>query len=188
MDSNHRLVGDNTDVPGFLQDVHQLPGLRRGKALVLGAGGSARAVVYALAREGWQVQVLSRRSSQAAEVIERLVGLDELHGCELSPGTMDDDIIRRCAEGCRLIVNATPLGMYPNMEGTPWPETVEWPRQAVVYDLVYNPAETVFTRSARQAGLPARTGGGMLSSQAALAFAHWTGLEPPFEVMYKSLT
>jgi len=189
LDASRRLVGDNTDVPGFLQDVKQLPGLvKPGAALVLGAGGSARAVVYGLAREGWQVRLLARRVSQAEEIVESMRALPELKGSSLLAGELNDEQIERCSAGCSLIVNTTPLGMHPNTEGTPWPQTVPWPHCAAVYDLVYNPSDTVFTRCARESGLAARTGGGMLSSQAALAFSRWTGLEPPFDVMYKEIS
>ena len=188
LDESGQLVGDNTDVAGFMEDVSRLPGIERGAALVLGAGGSARAVVYGLARAGWQVRLLARRQSQAAELIASMQRLDELSGAALDYGPLDGDGIRRCAPGCRLVVNTTPLGMYPHIDSSPWPEEIPWPEQAVVYDLVYNPPETAFMRSARLAGLAARTGGGMLSAQAALAFALWTGQKAPFDVMYKEIS
>lgn len=187
-----RLVGDNTDVPGFLRDVQRLTGAQRGRALVLGAGGSARAVVYALARAGWQVQVLARRSAQAAELIAVIGAAPELNRAQLAAAPLDAlleaESAARLTEDCRLVVNTTPLGMDPHPQGNPWPESVPFPPDAAVYDLVYNPNETRLVRAARLAGRPADTGAGMLVAQAALAFARWTGLQPPFEIMEQAFT
>jgi shikimate dehydrogenase len=176
------LAGENTDVPGFLRDVQQVAGAAAGRAVVLGAGGSARAVVYALAEAGWQVSVLARRADQAAALIADLSA-----GCEFSGrlhwGQIDRESLHQAREACDLLVNTTPLGMHPHHETCPWPEDLPLPDYAAVYDLVYNPQETVLIRRARAAGLHAVNGAGMLSAQAALAFHIWTGLEPPFEVM-----
>lgn len=188
LDPGLNLVGDNTDVPGFLQDLHQLPGLDVGLALVLGAGGSARAVVYALLQEAWRVRLLARHPEQAVQIAAQMMALPASHAYDLQCASLDADGIAGCVEGCRLVVNTTPVGMFPNPDGSPWPDDVPWPQRAAVYDLVYNPPQTTFTRSAQAAGLPVRTGGGMLSSQAALAFSRWTNLEPPFEIMYKEIS
>lgn len=186
-----KLVGDNTDVPGFLRDLHPLTGEQRGLALVLGAGGSARAVSYALARDGWQVQVLARRLDQAAALVEAVAAAPELRHADLQAhplAMLEDPASRGWMERCRLVVNTTPLGMYPHPEGSPWPEGLPLPPQAAVYDLVYNPEETRLVRDARQAGLPADTGAGMLAAQAALSFARWTGVQPPFDIMEQAFT
>jgi shikimate dehydrogenase len=187
-----RLVGDNTDVPGFLRDVEKLTGAQRGRALVLGAGGSARAVVYALARAGWQVQVLARRSEQAAALIAEIGAAPELCAAEMGAeglaALQEVQAAQRLADGCKLVVNTTPLGMYPHPEDSPWPEKAAFPPDAAVYDLVYNPQETHLVRDARDAGLLAATGAGMLVAQAALAFARWTGLQPPYEIMEQAFT
>jgi shikimate dehydrogenase len=86
-----------------------------------------------------------------------------------------------------LIVNATPVGMYPNRWASPWPEGLPFPERAIVYDLVYHPAETLLVRQARAAGLKAAGGSGMLVEQAALSFAAWTGLEAPVEAMRQAV-
>jgi shikimate dehydrogenase len=86
-----------------------------------------------------------------------------------------------------LVVNATPVGMAPQPDASPWPLRVAFPSQALVYDLVYNPIETRLVQQARAAGLSAVTGLGMLVEQAALAFTHWTGLEAPRQVMLESV-
>ena len=86
-----------------------------------------------------------------------------------------------------LIVNTTPLGMSPHPDASPWPDGLPFPQGAAVYDLVYNPRETLFIRAARCAGLPAANGLGMLVEQAALSFELWTARPAPREVMYNAV-
>jgi shikimate dehydrogenase len=180
------LHGENTDVPGFLRDVQQVTGGSLGRALVLGAGGSARAVVYALAQAGWQVHVLARRAEQAAALNADL-SADSAFTGQLEAGGMETEDLRRAGQSCDLLVNTTPLGMHPNIQTCPWPEDLPLPEGAAVYDLVYNPLDTVLIQRARRAGLPAANGAGMLVAQAALAFSIWTGLEPPYDVMAQAM-
>ena len=205
-DGHGLVVGDNSDVPGFLADLQDFLGepLTAGKGLVLGAGGSARAAVYALARSGWQVTVLARRLGQAQELVSDLrIATQESQEGEKLEGELGEGIFRytqgavfevtcaglsvpelaRAAPGTDLIVNATPLGMHPHPGETPWFEEVRFPPGAALYDLVYNPPITRLMGQARAAGLRARNGAGMLAAQAALSFARWTGCAPPFEVM-----
>ncbi len=199
------LVGDNTDVQGFWVDLmrqltldNDLPPL----ALVLGAGGAARAVVYALIQAGWQVIVAARRPEQARELVESLSHAVKgeilpsqversnqsrqlLHPTKLSTDTIKKVLADMGSEpnALALMVNATPLGMFPHTTVSPWPPEITFPRNAFVYDLVYNPAETLLMKQARQAGLPTANGLGMLIEQAALAFERWTGLVASREAM-----
>jgi shikimate dehydrogenase len=180
-----RLVGENTDAPGFLADLDKMsiPGPR--VALVLGAGGSARAVCFGLLAEGWQVRVAARRLPQACELVESFQSTfpeSQFHPVSLEPDSFHD-----ATSNCGLIVNCTPVGMSPNTEVSPWPGEVPFPRQAGVYDLVYNPRETALSRAAREAGLPARTGLGMLVEQAAIAFELWTGWTADRDAMYAAV-
>jgi shikimate dehydrogenase len=175
-----RLIGDNTDAHGFLSDLHQFIesqdlGLDK-SALVLGAGGSARAVVYALFHDGWKATIAARRVQQAEELTvpyENMSAVDfDFQSLELS--------------NFKLIVNTTPLGMTPNVDRSPWPENMPFPK-ASVYDLIYNPRETKLVRDARMQGLTATTGLGMLLEQAGVAFEKWTGLTPPREILYSAV-
>ncbi len=165
------LLGDNTDAPGFLADLQRSFALLPQSAIVLGAGGSARAVVYALASQGWQVHVAARRHDRAQRLADDLRGT----GGPISHGTLSVAGLAQIAPACGLIVNCTPAGMAPNVAATPWPKELPLPAQAAMYDLVYNPQETVLVREARSRGLPAVTGIGMLIEQAALSFERWTG-------------
>lgn len=180
---NGQLIGDNTDAAGFLADLNRLLDTRyskfenRSSAIVLGAGGSARAVVYALCNAGWQVTIAARRLDQAKTLAESLkIACSQVEGVALN-----------AAGGWRgdLLVNTTPQGMTPNTAVTPW--ELPFPENASVYDLVYNPRETRLVREARAAGLPATTGLGMLIEQAALAFEIWTGCQPPRTILFDSV-
>ena len=178
-----RLIGDNTDALGFSADLKKFlttETQRHGdiNALVLGAGGSARAVVYALVNSGWNVTIAARRIEQAQELAASFTNYElQITNYESfihHPSTFN------------LIVNATPLGMAPNADQSPWPENLPFPN-ASVYDLVYNPRETKLVKDARAQGLSATTGLGMLIEQAALAFELWTGQCPPREIMRASV-
>ncbi len=176
-----KLTGHNTDAPGFLSDLNRfLAGTERPAAktaLVLGAGGSARSVVYALAHDGWQVTVAARRLEQARGLLVLHVSLITCHSFA--------DLSAPEFSSCALIVNTTPLGMTPGVNSTPW--ALPFPPGAAVYDLVYNPRETRLVREARAAGLPAITGLGMLMEQAILGFEIWTGRSVPREVMFAAV-
>jgi shikimate dehydrogenase len=159
--------GENTDVSGFLEPLAgrvELSGLR---AAILGAGGSARAVAVALGRRGASVSIHARNRERAAEV-GRTAAADVGPPVPV-PGSWD------------LLVNCTPIGMYPRVGETPLraPElTGRW-----VYDLVYNPPETALLGEARRAGCDAIGGLDMLVAQAQAQFRWWTGVCPPAEVM-----
>jgi shikimate 5-dehydrogenase len=87
---------------------------------------------------------------------------------------------------CSLIVNATPLGMAPQTDASPWPMTIPLPNNVSVYDLVYMPEETTLTKAASKTGLRATTGLGMLIEQAALSFERWTSQIAPRGVMLQA--
>jgi len=167
-----KLIGDNTDAPGFLADLKQVMNTaqssieNRKSAIVFGAGGSARAVVYALVNDGWNVTLAARRIEQAQQLANSIdhYQLTIVNYSDLQPSTFN------------LLVNTTPLGMTPNTETSPLPENTVLSKNTFVYDLVYNPRETKLVRDARAQGLNASTGLGMLIEQAALAFEKWTGV------------
>jgi shikimate dehydrogenase len=196
------LVGENTDVEGFWADLtkkfsvvaHKVYESKRldpdadllpREALVLGAGGSARAVVYALCQAGWNVSLAARRVEQAKALAETFAAPGvRLSSWELSHSALSGLFTEIPV---RLIVNTTPLGMSEYEEFSPWPVNLDFPGQAFVYDLVYNPAETRLLQQARLAGLEAVNGLGMLVEQALLSFELWTGVRPSVDVLYEAL-
>ncbi len=175
-----KLIGDNTDAPGFLKDLHRFLANHQSPihqiikpSIILGAGGSAKAVVYSLLDDGWEVTIAARRIEQASELAKQFEGVKvtEYNLQTFQPANM------------QLIVNTTPVGMTPNIDQSPWPENLPFPAHATIYDLVYNPRETKFVQDACLQGRPAATGLGMLIEQAALSFEVWTGHQPSRDAM-----
>jgi shikimate dehydrogenase len=178
-----KLVGDNTDQAGFLLDFQTRLAPETGNAIVLGAGGAARAVVTGLLDGGWKVWVAARRVSQAERLAKDigLSGENPVVSLPLSPERLRDIALK-----VNLIVNATSVGMSPDIDGSPWPEGVPFPEGACLYDLVYTPQDTRLAKDARAEGLRTVTGLGMLVQQAALAFERWTGRSAPREEMVRA--
>jgi shikimate dehydrogenase len=180
---NDKLIGDNTDTPGFLADLKLLVNSSafsfQPSALVLGAGGSAHAVVYALLHDGWDVTIAARRREQAKQLADWFTNY-QLQAADFTLSNFE-------LSNIALIVNTTPLGMTPNINQSPWPENLPFPTDAAIYDLVYNPRETKLVRDAHAQGLNATTGLGMLIEQAALAFEIWTNHSPSREIMCTSV-
>lgn len=147
------LVGHNTDAPAFMATLAGEPSL--GKALILGTGGAARAVAYALGQMGVE-HVFASREPQKADV-EPVIGYEDITA-EYST-----------------IVNATPVGMYPDIGNTPLPlaTLVDKTSPLLVYDLVYNPTQTLLMREAETLGARAKNGLDMLRRQAELSWAIW---------------
>jgi shikimate dehydrogenase len=198
------LVGDNTDAPGFWADLRKrldIQDYETPDAVLLGAGGSARAVAYALLTHGFHLTIVARRVEQARELQTQFSIMSEcISICALDnefskisadpfsfSGQSSREDLRSLTElRPALIVNATPVGMHPITDDSPWPDGIPLPGGAAIYDLVYNPFETLLMKRARAAGLPAVPGLGMLVEQAALAFELWTGQVAPREVMMEA--
>lgn len=184
-----KIIGDNSDARGFMAALPPLPTVSGSnhtqgrQALVLGAGGSARAVIYALASTGWQVFVTSRRIEQA----ERLVSELGPSASAFIPRAMAFPADPEFCNQLDLLVNTTPLGMTPNPSGCPWPSDQPLPAKAIIYDLVYNPRETTLLKLAAAQGLQTIGGIAMLVEQAAIAFECWTGRKAPREAMYAAV-
>ena len=182
---NGKLVGDNTDAPGFLSDLNRFYEMRqssiinRQSSIILGAGGAARAVVYALVNDGWNVTITDIRPRQTKALVSQFL----FPKSKLASIAYKPTALHSLPPGLTLIVNATPVGMSPNVDMSPWPDDLPFPTNAAVYDLVYNPRQTKLVADARAAGLPATTGLGMLVEQAALAFEIWTSHIPPREIL-----
>jgi shikimate dehydrogenase len=189
------LVGENTDIDGFYIDLHQklhkhkkIPNNNQETrlALVLGAGGSARSVVYGLMREGWQVMLAVRRNQQAHELLDSLKLNGERFIFHLSYEGLYDVIGEKFGK-VQLVVNTTPIGMLPNTEVSPWPSYLPFPVDSFIYDLVYNPKETKLVREATASGNVAYNGLGMLIEQAALAFERWTGVIVQRQILWEAV-
>lgn len=174
------LKGDNTDAAGFRNDLLQLPIKKDTPILVLGAGGAARAVIFSLIQMGHPVNIAARNPVKAEILAASFANIAQ-HPIQVFP--LEENALATISHKIGLLVNTTPLGMVPHPATCPWPDNLSLPIHACVYDLVYNPVETLLVRRARKAGLPASSGLGMLVEQAALAFERWTNHVAPRDVM-----
>lgn len=182
-----KLVGYNSDWRGFLADLVDLGVTVHGRdCLLLGAGGSARAVAYALAQAGGRVWVLARRLEQAEALVAALRPFVGQQPIVPRPWADLAQVCQQCTSP--LIVNSTPLGMTPATERSPWPAQLPIPADAFVYDLVYNPLQTQFMKQAAANGATAVNGLGMLVQQGAIAFELWTGHKPDLKVMQQAIS
>jgi len=177
-----RLIGHNTDAAGLLADLytHDVQ-ISHEAVLILGAGGAARAAASALAPLDCEIRLAARRRDQAQALADKLLSLNPQLKLSIYDLTILDLI--RASEDVALILNTTTLGMSPNLNASPWFADVPFPLNTFVYDLIYNPADTLFTQQARAAGLRAATGLGMLIEQGALGFELWTNKTPPRALM-----
>jgi shikimate dehydrogenase len=179
------LIGYNTDWQGFLTAVNEGGFDPQGKrAVVLGAGGAARAVVYALAQAGSQVTVLNRTPARAQVLVQGFFPLFPSISFNSLPLTLQ--ALHEQIAAAHLLVNTTPVGMWPEVDQSPWPEDLPFPGHLAVFDLVYNPRQTKLLRQAQTVGVKVIGGLGMLVHQGAAAFELWTGEKAPVETMYEA--
>ena len=150
-----RLVGHNTDAPAFLSTISDL---QLSSAVILGTGGAALAVAWALRQLGVEHFFVSRNPQGDNQM--SYVALPTAH-CPLPT----------------LLVNATPVGMYPTVDASPLPVNFEFSilNFQFVYDLIYNPSPTMLLRHAAARGIPTRDGLAMLHRQAELSWELWNG-------------
>jgi shikimate dehydrogenase len=183
VNSDGRLSGDNTDARGLARWMTQSgidPAAQ--PALVLGAGGAARAAVWALADLGSNsILVLNRTPERADELVKSLK--PHIARAELRSGALAT-AARQQPTPWRVVINATSLGHHG---AAPEVHPSCYSPQSVAIELAYNPPETGFMVAARAAGARAENGLGMLLHQAALAFERWTGQTPPMDVLESAL-
>ncbi len=177
-----KLRGFNTDVPGFLGALRAggFEPERGGKAVVVGAGGAARAVVYGLSTAGMEHIVTLNRTGARAEALISDLRMAGVADGRLRASSLRQETLLAEASDADLLVNATTVGMWPETGASIWPAATPFPEHLTVYDLVYNPLETRLLHQARRAGARTIDGLGMLARQGALALALW--LDGPLNV------
>ena len=179
-----RLVGYNTDAHGFMRALKEDAGFEPSgrRALLLGAGGAARAAAFALCQEGVASLVIANRTLERAAALAADLSAD---GASVSAIAADDATLNDAALNADLIVNSTSVGMrHGGAEGqTPLAGGLI-PHDAVALDMVYNPQHTPLLAAARSAGARAVGGMPMLIYQGAAAFEMWTGRIAPVEAMF----
>ena len=181
-----RLIGHNTDVGAFRIALDALVGRQKmpRTAVVLGAGGGARAVVHGLITEGFQRIIIFNRHLHRAENLVRFFGRSAAH-MELKAMPWHESVIEAELAKAKVLVNASAVGLGSDV--SPIPAEL-LPPEMLVLDLVYTPRETRLLRDAKAAGAAATMNGElMLLHQGAAAFQLWTGQEPPLELMRERL-
>ena len=177
-----RLIGDNTDARGFARSLRGRVRLRGTRAVLIGAGGSARAVAASLVAAGCREIVVANRTRRRAEALA--AWLHEVGAP--SSSVVPLEALRRGAalEGAALVVNTTPVGLAGRSVAANIGAT---PRRCLVVDLVYGPKPSPFLREAARAGRPVLDGAAMLLHQGALAFEAWSERRAPLAAMALAL-
>lgn len=151
------LRGFNSDVIGFTKSIEPLLERYHRKALILGTGGAAKAVDYGLKSLGLETQMVSRSRKTVAITY--------------------DDVKAETIEEYNVLVNCTPLGLYPNVDLCPTLPYNAMNSRTLLYDLLYNPDETLFMRKGREQGATVKNGLEMLLLQAFASWEFWNGKE-----------
>lgn len=178
-----RLIGYNTDGWGFISSLEENR-IKVGAihAVVLGAGGAARAVAMHLAMSGVRrLTITNRTPARAEELAAAVAQIEGRVAVEAAETGSPEE--RQALMDAGLVVNCTPLGMHPDVDRSPIAEINLLPQGAVVYDTIYRPQETRLLREARVRGLYAMGGLSMLVHQGACAWEYWFGRRGPVAIM-----
>lgn len=181
---NGKLWGFNTDGVGALKALRENGVDPKGKkVLLLGAGGASRAIAYTIAHEADELVILNRTVKPARDLARQLRQLlpKKISAEALSPEAIEDNLM-----DSEVLINATSIGMKPNVNETP--VNPKWLRtNLAVMDIVYNPLETKLAKIAKEAGAKVVSGVEMLIYQGAASFEIWTGKSAPIQVMRKTV-
>jgi len=182
---NGRLIGSNTDASGALRALTEAGAALRGEKIVmLGSGGAARAIAFALAGTG--IAKLTLLGIDEKERTGLAKDLKAKTSLQLADGTITDDAMRRAIEESKVLLHCTPLGMHPNVRESCVPASLLKPHLTVM-DVVYNPLDTKLLTDAKAAGCKTIRGIDMFLNQAVGQFELWTKQKAPADVMRKVL-
>ena len=174
------LTGYNTDATGFLQALLERGIKPRGKkAIILGAGGAARAISFILAERGASMVILNRHLARAEDLARRIA---QFSPEEVKTLALNKENLKAALANADIMINTTSAGMVPGVDETPVPAQL-LTKGLIVFDIVYNPVKTRLLKEAEAVGAQTINGLDMLVWQGALAFEKWTGRRAPLEVM-----
>ncbi len=169
LNKHGRLTGYNTDSTGGIRALEEITTIRGKRCLIIGAGGSAMALGYGLKEKGAELYITNRTKKRGEELANRL-------GAEFV------DIGRAVDIPIDILIQATPVGMYPHADKSPVPFKI-LKEGMVVMDIIYNPVETLLLKEARRHGCSTISGIHMFINQAVEQFLIWTGKPAPAEEM-----
>ncbi|MFX0010496.1 MAG: shikimate dehydrogenase [Candidatus Hermodarchaeota archaeon] len=177
---NGKLIGKNTDAQGARTALMESGfKLKNKKVIIIGAGGAAKAVSYSLGEELEQLLIFNRTKSRAIQLAKDLA---EKVNIKVTGKELKEGLLRKELQSTDLLINTTPIGMYPNINASPIPlELIH--DQLFVFDIIYNPLETKMIKYAKEVGCKFLGGLEMLVNQGALAFEWWTEKVPNKNLM-----
>ena len=171
-----RLYGYNTDGEGFIRSLYEEGVYVKGKnIIILGAGGAARGVGIKMALEGAESIVILNRTVERAYEISSIIN-DNIRGVS-KHDVLNREILLHYGQSCDILINTTPLGMYPDVDSCPVDDMDFLHSGIVVCDLIYNPFKTIFLKKAEEKGCKVINGLGMLLFQGINSFQIWTGVK-----------
>ena len=180
VNDNGKLFGYNTDVTGFLAGLQEADFNATDKTVcIIGAGGAARAVLWGLLKEkAGNIVVAVRDKAKGLSLIEGFSVYKNLSACDFS-----DDEYRNALKKADLVVNTTPLGMYPNVDAMPYIDFSLLKEDVLIYDVIYTPAETKLLKTAKEHNFNTQNGETMLVMQGVAAFSLFTGAKANAKLM-----
>lgn len=182
------LIGYNTDVIGFkrsLQEDEEFI-IKKKKAVILGAGGAARGVIYALLEEGIEeIYIFNRTLEKAKKIKQDFSSFFPESIIYVLP--LKEENLKNAIERAHLVVNTTSLGIPPQIDKTPLPDEKLFHPDLLVYDLIYHPTKTLFLKQAEKAGAKIINGLPMLVYQGIESFNLWTGFKPAGKEILKMI-
>jgi shikimate dehydrogenase len=167
------LTGYNSDGFGAVKALFEKITIKNKNVVILGAGGAARAIGFAIISEGGRVTVINRTPAKGEELAKDL-------GADFQP------ISRLNKTACHILINTTPVGMFPDIDAMPIREQ-DLDKTMVVMDVVYNPLKTRLLRAAENIGCRTINGVSMFVYQGAFQLELWTGMKAPVDVMKKAV-
>jgi shikimate dehydrogenase len=180
-----KLIGENTDGKGFLQSLKEDGRIdpANKQAVILGAGGAARAISVELALAGTkQITIVNRTTARGQELVKLL---NEKTKAEANFVEWDSKF--EIPPETDILVNATSIGLFPDIEAEPDIAYGDIGSDMIVCDVIPNPPATAFLKESKSRGAKTLDGLGMLVYQGAIGFTMWTGLEAPVDAMYQAL-
>ena len=180
----NEVKGYNTDGLGAVKAIEEITSVKNKKVVILGAGGAARAISFQILLEGAESLVIANRTLEKA--IKLKEDLVEKLDANVKAVTLGFDL-RNELKNADILINTTPIGMYPNINQEALVTSEMMHEGLVVNDVVYNPLETGLLKEASKAGAQTIFGTKMLIYQGVEAFRIWTGIEPPVDVFERAL-
>jgi shikimate dehydrogenase len=181
---NGRLRGYNTDGAGFIASLQEAEVPLQGRALFIGAGGAARSLAVSLAAEGISQLDFIDINLPRAEALADSLALSHISAAAY---LMSTEKFTELASLCNIIINCTPVGMYPAIDESPVAALDMLQPGAVVCDIIYNPLHTRFLAMGQARGLKTINGLSMFVHQAALSLEIWLGIKPLLQPMKEVL-